>query len=247
MPTEARDLSELEGKIGYTFRRRELLDRALTHRSYAHEVGALGQADNEALEFLGDAVLGFIVSAWLFELFPTLPEGKLAKMKAFLVSADNLEVHAQKLQLGDYLRLNRGEEKTGGRTKRTLLVDAYEAVIAALYLDGGIEAAEAFVRRQFQDIVRRLDPEGLQWSDYKTTLQEQLQARGLPLPIYEVTAIEGPAHARRFRVSLRIGEEVVATGEGPTIKAAQQQAARTALAHLDQLTSTNPPKRREHL
>ncbi|MCS6816524.1 MAG: ribonuclease III [Blastocatellia bacterium] len=235
MPTEARDLSELERKIGYTFRRRELLNRALTHRSYAHEIRAMGLADNEALEFLGDAVLGFIVSAWLFELFPALPEGKLAKMKAFLVSAENLQVHARNLQLGEYLRLNRGEEKTGGRTKRTLLVDAYEALIAALYLDGGIEVAEAFVRRQFQDIVCRLDPESVQWSDYKTTLQEQLQARGLPPPVYEVIGVEGPAHARRFQVSLRIGERVVATGEGPTIKAAHQHAARVALGQLEQL------------
>ncbi len=238
MPIEARDLSELERKIGYTFRRRELLDRALTHRSYAHEIGAMGLVDNEALEFLGDAVLGFIVSAWLFELFPALPEGKLAKMKAFLVSADNLQVHAQNLQLGEYLRLNRGEEKTGGRTKRTLLVDAYEALIAALYLDGGIEAAEVFVRRQFQDVVCGLDPESVRWSDYKTTLQEQLQARGLPPPVYEVTGVEGPAHARRFHVSLRIGTRVVATGEGPTIKAAHQHAARGALAQLDQLLET---------
>jgi len=235
MSAEVRNLSELEQKIGYTFRRREWLDRALTHRSYAHERGAVGSGDNEALEFLGDAVLGFIVSAWLFELFPTLPEGKLAKMKAVLVSADNLQIHAQNLQLGDYLRLNRGEEKTGGRTKRTLLVDAYEALIAALYLDGGIEVAEAFVRRQFQDVIRSLDPEGPQWSDYKTALQERVQARGLPLPVYEVTSVEGPAHARRFHVSLRIGEKVLATGEGPTIKAAHQQAARVALAQLDQL------------
>jgi ribonuclease-3 len=235
MSAPVRDLSELEQKIGYTFRRREWLNRALTHRSYAHEQGAVGSGDNEALEFLGDAVLGFIVSAWLFELFPTLPEGKLAKMKAVLVSADNLQIHAQNLQLGDYLRLNRGEEKTGGRTKRTLLVDAYEALIAALYLDGGIEAAEAFVRRQFQDVIRSLDPDSLPWNDYKTALQERVQAQGLPLPVYEVTSVEGPAHARRFHVSLRIEGKVLATGEGPTIKAAQQQAARTALAQLDQL------------
>jgi ribonuclease-3 len=238
MLTGARDLSELERKIGYTFRRRDLLDRALTHRSYAHEKGAMGLADNEALEFLGDAVLGFIVSAWLFELFPTLPEGKLAKMKAFLVSAEHLQVHAQNLQLGEYLRLNRGEEKTGGRTKRTLLVDAYEALIAALYLDGGIAAAEAFVRRQFHDVVRGLDPESVQWSDYKTTLQERVQARGLPPPVYEVIGVEGPAHARRFHVSLRIGDRVVATGEGPTIKAAHQQAARAALEQVDHWLQT---------
>ncbi len=238
MSAERRDLSELERKIGYTFRRRDLLDRALTHRSYAHERGGMRLADNEALEFLGDAILGFLVSAWLFELFPTLPEGKLAKMKAYLVSAENLQVHAQRLQLGEYLRLNRGEEKTGGRTKRTLLVDAYEAVIAALYLDGGIEAAQAFVRQQFHEVVRHLDPESVQWSDYKTTLQEQLQARGLSPPTYEVTSVEGPAHARHFRVDLRIEGTVVATGEGPTIKAAQQRAARAALSQLDRILET---------
>jgi ribonuclease-3 len=232
MSADTKDLGELEHLIGYRFKTREHLERALTHRSYAHELAADAPSDNEALEFLGDAVLGFIVSSWLLELFPHLPEGKLSKLKAYLVSADNLEAHAHRLGLGDYLRLNRGEEKTGGRNKRTLLVDAYEALIAAVYLDGGVGAAEDFLHRQFSEVVSRLDPEEADMMDYKTALQERLQARGLPPPVYEVTLVEGPAHARVFHISLSIGQKVIAFGHGRTIKMAHQQAARVALVQL---------------
>jgi len=235
MLSDTKDLGELERLIGYRFVNRDYLVRALTHRSYAHEIAGTAPADNEALEFLGDAVLGFIVSSWLLELFPYLPEGKLSKLKAFLVSADNLEAHAQRIQLGDYLRINRGEEKTGGRSKRTLLVDAYEAVIAAIYLDGGVQAAEQFLRRQFSEVVASLRPDEAAPIDYKTALQERLQACGLPLPVYQVTSVEGPAHARLFHISLSIGDQIVAEGHGRTIKMAHQQAARKALACLDEI------------
>lgn len=235
MAVERPDLGELEDLIGYRFKNRDYLERALTHRSYAHERGQPALADNEALEFLGDAILGFLVSAWLLELFPTLPEGKLSKAKAFLVSADNLHVHAERIRLGDYLRLNRGEEKTGGRRKRTLLVDAYEALIAAIYLDGGIEAAERFLRQQFQAVMLSLHPDEAERLDYKTALQEELQARGLPPPVYQVLAVEGPAHARIFHISLSVGNRVISYGRGRSLKVAHQQAARLAFAQLEKI------------
>lgn len=235
MVVERPDLDELENIIGYRFKNRTYLERALTHRSYAHERGQPALADNEALEFLGDAILGFLVSAWLLELFPTLPEGKLSKAKAFLVSADNLHVHAERIRLGDYLRLNRGEEKTGGRRKRTLLVDAYEALIAAIYLDGGIEAAERFLRQQFQAVMLSLRPEDTERLDYKTALQEELQARGLPPPAYQVLSVEGPAHARTFHIGLSVGNRVISYGRGRSLKVAHQQAARLAFAQLEKI------------
>jgi ribonuclease-3 len=234
MPEEPFEkLDELEAAIGYRFSERALMERALTHRSYAHEKSREPVAHNEALEFLGDAVLGFLVSDWLLEHFPTLPEGKLSKFKAYLVSADNLKVHAERLNLGEYLRLNRGEEKTGGRSKRTLLVDAYEALMAAIYLDGGIEAARRFLRQQFAEVMNMLNPEETEAMDYKTALQERLQAKGLPPPVYEVIDESGPAHDRTFHVKLTANSQVLAFGRGRTIKAAHQGAARLALQKLD--------------
>lgn len=243
---ELEQLGELEARIGYQFSNRCLLERALTHRSYVHGKPQGPACHNEALEFLGDAVLGFLVSAWLLEQYPTLPEGKLSKLKAYLVSATNLQTHAQRLQLGGFLRINRGEEKTGGRSKRTLLVDAYEALIAALYLDGGIEAADRFLRAQFAQVMHQVDPEEMESMDYKTALQERLQAQGLAPPIYEVIDERGPAHDRIFRVRLLANDSVLAFGRGRTIKSAHQRAARIALRKLDRVTkpeSSSSPQR----
>ncbi|MBI3951187.1 MAG: ribonuclease III [Acidobacteria bacterium] len=241
MPEEELEkLGELEALIGYRFSDRRLLERALTHRSYVHGKPHAPAFHNEALEFLGDAVLGFLVSAWLLKRYPDLSEGKLSKLKAYLVSAANLETHAQRLRLGGFLRLNRGEEKTGGRSKRTLLVDAYEALIAAIYLDGGIEAADRFLREQFAEVMEQIDPEAMEAMDYKTALQERLQAQGLPPPVYEVIDERGPAHDRTFRVRLRANDSVLAFGRGRTIKSAHQRAARIALRKLARAAKTEP-------
>ena len=151
-------LSELEQKVGYSFRSRALLDRALTHRSFANEHAGEKCQHNEALEFLGDSVLGFVVSAWLLERFPDLSEGKLSKIKAYLVSESRLVEIAEELDLGSYILLNRGEEKTGGRRKRALLADAYEALIGVLYIDGGIAVAERFLRRELRHKLLSIDP-----------------------------------------------------------------------------------------
>ena len=223
-------LSELEQSIGYSFRRRALLDRALTHRSFANERAEEGCQNNEAMEFLGDSVLGFVVSAWLMELFPAQSEGKLSKMKAFLVSEASLAELAEAISLGNYILLNRGEEKTGGRRKRALLADAYEAIIGAMYIDSGIVPVERFLRRELAARMNAIDLGSMIGDDYKSALQERLQAAGGPMPEYVMVEALGPDHRRTFRVELRIGGAFISAGEGTTIKIAQQEAARAALA-----------------
>ena len=222
-------LSELEQKIGYSFRSRALLDRSLTHRSFANERAAQNCRHNEAMEFLGDAVLGFVVSAWLLERFPELSEGKLSKMKAFLVSEASLVELAEAIDLGRYILLNRGEEKTGGRRKRALLADAYEALIGVIYIDGGIATAERFLRRELGAKVRSIDPSAMIGTDFKSALQEHLQAAGGPGPEYAVVDVLGPDHRRTFCIELRVGGRGITRSEGPSIKLAQQEAARRAL------------------
>lgn len=222
-------LSELEQKIGYSFRSRALLDRALTHRSFANERAEENCQHNEAMEFLGDSVLGFVVSAWLLERFPDLSEGKLSKMKAYLVSESSLVELAEEIDLGRYILLNRGEEKTGGRRKHALLADAYEALIGVLYVDGGTAVAERFLRRELGEKLMSIDPASMIGADYKSAIQERLQAAGGTVPEYAVVEVTGPDHRRTFGVELRVGGKVLATGEGHTIKIAQQEAARAAL------------------
>ncbi|MGE0127121.1 MAG: ribonuclease III [Blastocatellales bacterium] len=238
-------LARLENEIGYFFRDRNLLRRALTHRSYANEQAEPRPPHNEALEFLGDAVLEFLISAWLLELYPTQTEGTLSKMRAYTVSAVNLQKQAARLQLGAYLLLNRGEEKTGGRNKMALQVDAYEALIAAIYLDRGIEAAKDFLRREFAETLAEIDPQDLTATDYKTALQERLQSVGLPTPHYAIVESLGPDHRRVFRVELRVNGQCFATGEGATIKGAHQAAARAALdvfeSEIEKLKEAQPP------
>jgi len=237
-------LSELEQKVGYSFRSRALLDRALTHRSFANERVAERCQHNEAMEFLGDAVLGFVVSAWLLERFPDLSEGKLSKMKAYLVSEASLVDLAEDIDLGRYILLNRGEEKTGGRQKRALLADAYEALIGVLYVDGGINVAERFLRHELRHKVTGIDPTSMIGTDYKSALQEQLQAMGASVPEYAVVEVLGPDHRRTFRIELRIAGCAVARGEGHTIKIAQQEAARTALVSPGSLDRIAAQQRR---
>jgi ribonuclease-3 len=227
----------LEQALGYRFRDLGTLEHALTHRSHASEDVTGGVTDNESLEFLGDAVLGFVIAEMLFVRFPDRDEGQKSKMKAALVSAAALTRLAKALRLGAYLLLGRGEEKTGGRRKHTLLADGFEAVIAAIYLDGGIDEAHAFVSRQFEPLVDELSGAETYGDDHKSALQGVLQGRGDPLPEYVVTAEEGPAHRRLFRVEVRLRGEVLAGAEGRTKKAAEQEAARLALERL-----TPPPQ-----
>ena len=232
--THVGDLSELEKAIGHTFARRELLLRALTHSSHSHERSESADCHNEQLEFLGDAILGFLVSRELVERFPDYSEGQLSKMRAHLVSASHLFAMASQLRLGEFLQLGRGEEKSGGRHKRALLVDGLEALIAALYLDAGLEKTRELVRRLVLSHWLERGIEQFPMSDFKSTLQEYLQAAHLPQPRYAVVGQRGPEHRKTFTIEVRIGNEFVSQAEGATKKAAEQEAARAALLHFQQ-------------
>ncbi len=223
------DLSGLEEMLGYSFRDPGLLLKALTHRSYVNEHEGEGLEHNESLEFLGDSVLGFLVSSRIFIRFPSLKEGELSKIKAYLVSAANLLQLARRIRLGEFVRLSKGEDKTGGRTKRAILVDTYEAVVGAIYLDGGIEAASSFLVRHVEEILDGLDVKQIISGDFKSALQEQLHDLGRPEPVYRVVAEIGPDHRKTFVVQVLILNEVVAEASGRTKKEAQQEAARLAL------------------
>jgi ribonuclease III len=229
-PADHPDLSGLESGIGHAFRDRSRLRRALTHSSHAHEEG--GGDDNEALEFLGDATLGFIVALLLLERFPEIDEGGLSKFKAYLVSRPNLASVARRIDLGAYLRLGMTAEKGHGRTKDSILSDALEAVIAAVYLDGGERAARGMVELLFGDQMERLSREEVEKGDYKTGLQEMMQADGKPTPHYRVAKTVGPAHSPTFHVSLLVEGRELARGRGRTKKEAEQRAARMALRLL---------------
>lgn len=227
-------VAELESRLGYAFRDRGLLEHALTHRSHAHEDGG-GVSDNESLEFLGDAVLGLVIADRLHHDFPDDDEGRKSKAKSLLVSEPSLAGLGSALGLGDHLRLGRGEEKSGGRRKRSLIADAFEAVTAAVYLDGGLPAARAFVERQFRPALDELRSGRLASGladDHKSTLQEWLQARGRPLPEYDVAATRGPDHDKVFTVVVRVDGEPAAEAEGRSRKEAEQQAAARALQEL---------------
>ncbi|HEV2706767.1 MAG TPA: ribonuclease III, partial [Pyrinomonadaceae bacterium] len=232
------DLSALEENLVYNFRDRALLERALTHRSWAHEQVAPGEdavarrLHNEAFEFVGDSVLGFVVAEALFNNYPEVTEGELSRMKHRLVSTQTLARAARRLGLGEHLRVGRGEEKTGGRRKRALLADAFEAVLAAVYMDGGFEAAREFVRRALEPELTDADPASAAAADFKTLLQERLQAEHHQTPQYHVVETHGPPHRRVFHVEVSWSEGRV-VGAGHTIKAAETEAARLALEQMD--------------
>lgn len=229
------DLEQLQQTLGYRFKDAGLLVRALTHRSLVVELkpSDLNACDNEQLEFLGDAILGFLSSDDLIRLRPDAREGELSRLKSHLVSSSHLFEVALEIGLGKQLRLGRGEELSGGRTKRALLSDAMEAVIAAVYLDGGMEACRGVVERL---ILRRLDPTGeplpLPPPDAKSRLQEYAQSRKLAMPKYVTIGERGPEHAKTFVVEARIGKMALQQAEGTSKKAASQRAAELALEVL---------------
>jgi ribonuclease III len=229
------EFKPLEALIGYRFRDRGLLEHALTHRSRVHEDASGGVIDNESLEFLGDAILGFLVADMLFREFPQHNEGQKSKLRASLVSATSLARLAARIDLGSFLILGRGEEKTGGRRKQALIADSYEALIAAIYLDGGLQAARAFVERQLGPLVAEARRSGVAagfTDDYKSALQEWLQSRDRALPVYRLAAELGPPHERRFEVEVLVDGDPLARADGSSKKEAAQAAAKAALALL---------------
>lgn len=255
MTTHAADVSPLEQLLGHTFASGELLQRALTHSSHARELdaqradGAERADDNEQLEFLGDAILGLVTTEELFRRFPQFSEGQLSKLRAHLVSKNHLIRVAEKLELGRYLRLGRGEEKTGGRFKSALLVDGLEAVLGAVYLDAGLEATRAIVlthivRPELEEFVSQGTAGTI--TDYKSALQERLQAEARPQPVYILVKETGPEHQKCFTIEAQLlassGQaEFTACAEGSTKKNAEQDAARQVLEHLVSLAPRGKP------
>jgi ribonuclease III len=243
MPETIRIADEVfEERLGYKFLTRELLERALTHSSAVPElratgadeaVSALHPRDNERLEFLGDAVLELLASEHLLVAFPEWSEGQLSKSRARIVNAGSLEAAARRLRLGEHLRLGRGEEKTGGREKQTLLADAFEAVVAAVYLDGGLGATREVLRRVLFEQALEERGERISESDRKSALQELLQGQGRAPAEYRLSGESGPDHQKIFQIEVWIDGECMATGEGSTKKEAEQRAARSALEQLE--------------
>ncbi|MBQ9066244.1 MAG: ribonuclease III [Clostridia bacterium] len=218
-------LHELEEKLGHTFQDLTLLDTALTHSSYANEQGP-GHKYNERLEFLGDSVLGFITADAFFNHFRDMPEGKLTKLRASAVCEKSCCDFARELDLGAYMLLGKGEQKSGGRDRTSILADAFEAVIAAIYLDGGIEPARTFVLRF---VMNAVEQHTITFKDYKTKLQEVIQENREEQLTYVLTGESGPDHDKRFEVEVHLNSNVIGRGAGRTKKHAEQEAAREAL------------------
>ncbi len=252
------DILALEESLGHRFQRPELLEQALTHSSQAREVetmaalsgGPVGSpvGDNEMLEFLGDAVLGLVTSEALFNRFPKFQEGHLSKLRAHLVGQRHLLRVAEQLQIGHYMRLGRGEEKSGGRNKASLLVDALEAILAALYLDGGWVAARDFILCAIVEPElshMNLETRAIPVMDFKSALQEAMQARGGAQPVYALVKEEGPEHKKTFTIEVRLQSAELAPfvgrAQGATKKRAEQEAARQALEHLAALPGGRDP------
>lgn len=221
-------MNALEKNLGYTFKNKSLLSNALTHSSYANEVRG-GVTSNERLEFLGDSVLSIIVSEYLYSEFSKLPEGELTKLRASLVCEKSLCAFSRELEVGRFLRLGKGEDKGGGRERNSILADAFEAILAAMYLDGGIEVARKHVMRFILSELEHTDDEV--FKDYKTALQEIIQRNPEEAVSYILTAESGPDHDKRFTVEVHLNSNVIGVGSGKSKKQAEQMAAKQAL-HL---------------
>ena len=220
-----KSIQQLQDTIGYKFHNPVFLEVALTHSSYANEVKHQLKY-NERQEFLGDAVLSIIISDYLFNNY-TVPEGELTKLRAAIVCEKSLDVMANKIHLGEYLRLGRGEEMTGGRTRPSIIADAFEALIAAIYLDSGIESARAFVLPFVTEMLEHED--SLSFKDYKTILQEIIQQNPEEKLVYKLVGEKGPDHDKRFVVDVMLNSNVIGKGEGRSKKNAEQMAAKEAL------------------
>ncbi len=235
--TQLPDLDLLEKVLSYNFKDRALLERAITHRSWAHEQVAPGAEDqarklhNEALEFLGDSVLGLVVADYLCKTYPAGTEGELSRMKHRLVSAPTLAGASLGLDLGNFLRFGRGEEKSGGRRKDAILADVFEALVGAIFIDGGLPAATDFIVHALGEDLRKVTPVAAAEADYKTMLQEKLQAERRPAPRYSVVEAVGPPHRRTFHVEVKWDNGSV-RAEGRSIKTAEAAAAKAALAFM---------------
>ncbi len=225
------DLDNLSANLGIKFNNLELLKEALTHRSYLNEFKNRNLQSNERLEFLGDAVLSFVVSAWLFKKFPQFFEGKLTSFRSNLVKTTSLTKVAQKIKVGDYLLLSKGEKEAMGQQNPTLLANAMEAIIGAIFLDQGIKAAKDFIEIHFEPLLKEIMESG-RLKDYKSLLQEKIQAQTSQSPVYKTVKEEGPEHNKVFTVNVITEGKFLATGAGKSKQKAEQQAAKQALEKL---------------
>ncbi len=239
MENRIKYLKELEAILSYTFSRTQLLDKALTHRSFINENQTLDLKDNERLEFLGDAVLDLCISDMLMREFPDYTEGQLSKIRASIVNETTLAEMARDFRLGEFLLLGKGEELSGGRTKSSILSNAFEAVIAAIYLDGGFDRTLGFIKNLFQPYMEKWMQSPI-YKDYKTFLQEFSQNRFKVVPRYQLIHESGPDHDKIFHIKLTITDELTATGIGKNKKDAEQQAAKKAIEELQKAGMLDP-------
>lgn len=228
---ERKRLKVFEKNLGYKFKKPGLLKQALTHKSYTNEMRLSPLEHNERLEFLGDAVLELVISHLLMEKFQDHPEGELSKLRAAIVNETQLAELARVIHLGEFLFLGRGEDQTGGREKDSLLSDAYEAVLGAVYVDRGLKKVFGVIAKQYHRIIEKVGEEGFA-KDYKTRLQEEVQGRFRSIPRYELVRSEGPDHNKIFEVNLYVQNELYGMGKGSSKKSAEQDAARNALEKL---------------
>lgn len=223
---------ELEKVIKYEFKDIGILINALTHSSYANEKKNMKISSNERLEFLGDSVLNFIVSSYIYSSYPNLPEGEMTKIRASVVCEHTLKELSNSIGLGDYLKLGKGEEQTGGRKRPSILADVFEAVVGGIYIDGQLESAKKFVMSKLEKQIKEA-AEGSGMLDYKTTLQEELQKKGDVKIVYEVIDESGPDHDKKFKVKVKCNERALGIGIGKSKKEAEQVAARQALSLVE--------------
>ncbi len=226
------NIAQCEKKLGYQFKNQDLLLQALTHSSYAYENQQKDISDNEVLEFLGDSVLGLIIADFLCGAYPHLSEGELSKLKSAAASTSSLDFFARKVRLDRCVRLGKGEDKSGGRKKKTILAGALEAVIAAIYLDGGLEPARDFVLTFLQSLFRRINIKKFFVDNYKSALQEYLQRENSIAPIYKTVTTKGPDHKRSFVVEVFAEDKLLAKAKGNSKKEAEKKAAQKALKSL---------------
>lgn len=232
MERTKKNLYKLQKLIQIKFRNRELLQEAITHKSYANENRASFNKNNERLEFLGDAVLDLVISEYIYKKYESYPEGELAKTRAVVVSAPTLARIAKKLDLGQFLMLGKGEEMTGGRERDSILADAFEALVGAIFLDRDLKTVSKFIQNHLVAEIELVE-RGENIQDYKTLLQEEIQRRSNTRPVYRVIHEEGPDHDKRFTIQVEYKNEVIGQGMGKNKKEAQQRAAENALAKLN--------------
>lgn len=228
------NILELEKRIGYSFKNEKLMEEALTHSSYSNERRKESRKNNERLEFLGDSVLGIVISDYLFKNYPDMPEGELTKIRSKIVCETTLGECSRAIMLGEFMFFGKGEEMTGGRDRTSILADAYEALIAAIYMDGGLTASRDFIlthmKKKISDAVA-----GKVFLDYKTHLQELVQINKTNRIKYEIVGEEGPDHCKVFHTQVSLNEVVIGMGIGRSKKESEQEAAKMALRKVEQL------------